>query len=30
MLGFNYDKQDPVSAANRDFSNNAQYIYNTG
>ena len=29
MLGFQYDKQDPVSAANRDFSKAAQYIYNT-
>jgi outer membrane receptor protein involved in Fe transport len=30
MIGFQYDKQEPVSAANRDFSKNAQYIYNTG
>jgi outer membrane receptor protein involved in Fe transport len=30
MIGFQYDKQDPVSAANRAFSNRAQYIYNTG
>jgi outer membrane receptor protein involved in Fe transport len=29
MIGFQYDKQDPVSAANRGFSNRAQYIYNT-
>ena len=30
MIGFQYDKQDPVSAANRKFSHSAQYIYNTG
>jgi outer membrane receptor protein involved in Fe transport len=30
MIGFQYDKQDPISAANRDFSKQAQYIYNTG
>jgi len=30
VLGIQYDKQSPVSAANRDFSKNAQYIYNTG
>ncbi len=30
MFGVQYDKQDPVSAANREFSKNAQYIYNTG
>ncbi len=30
MFGIQYDKQDPVSAANRAFSHNAQYIYNTG
>ncbi len=29
MIGFQYDKQDPVSAANRNFSKAAQYIYNT-
>lgn len=29
VFGIQYDKQDPVSAANRDFSKNAQYIYNT-
>ncbi|HEX6834159.1 MAG TPA: TonB-dependent receptor plug domain-containing protein, partial [Rudaea sp.] len=28
VFGLQYDKQDPVSAANRDFSKNAQYIYN--
>jgi outer membrane receptor protein involved in Fe transport len=30
VVGIQYDKQEPVSAANRDFSRNAQYIYNTG
>jgi len=30
MIGFQYDKQDPISAANRKFSDRAQYIYNTG
>jgi len=30
MIGFQYDKQEAVSAANRDFSKAAQYIYNTG
>jgi outer membrane receptor protein involved in Fe transport len=30
MIGFQYDKQDAISAANRTFSNRAQYIYNTG
>jgi outer membrane receptor protein involved in Fe transport len=30
LFGLQYDKQDPVSAANRDFSKNAQYIYNVG
>lgn len=30
MFGFQYDKQNPVPAANRDYSKNAQYIYNTG
>jgi iron complex outermembrane receptor protein len=30
MLGVQYDKQDPVATANRPFSQNAQYIYNTG
>jgi outer membrane receptor protein involved in Fe transport len=29
VVGIQYDKQDPVSAANRDISKNAQYIYNT-
>ena len=29
MIGFQYDKQEPVSAANRNFSKKAQYIYNT-
>ena len=30
VFGVQYDKQDPVSAANRNVSKNAQYIYNTG
>ena len=30
VLGIQYDKQEAVSAANRDVSKNAQYIYNTG
>jgi outer membrane receptor protein involved in Fe transport len=30
VIGIQYDKQDPVSAANRNFSRNAQYAYNTG
>src|SRR5262249_185558 len=30
VIGLQYDKQDPGSAANRNFSRNAQYIYNTG
>ena len=30
VIGLQYDKQDPISAANRDVSKNAQYIYNTG
>ena len=30
MLGVQYDKQDPVAAANRNYSKNAEYIYNTG
>ena len=30
VFGVQYDKQDPVSAANRNYSKNAQYIYNTG
>jgi iron complex outermembrane recepter protein len=30
VFGIQYDKQDPVSAANRNVSKNAQYIYNTG
>src|ERR1700722_551215 len=30
LFGLQYDKQDPVFAANRKFSHNAQYIYNTG
>ena len=30
VFGLQYDKQDPVSAANRNYSKNAQYIYNTG
>ncbi|MEP6483904.1 MAG: TonB-dependent receptor, partial [Rudaea sp.] len=29
VFGLQYDKQDPISAANRNFSKNAQYIYNT-
>ncbi|HEX6834810.1 MAG TPA: TonB-dependent receptor, partial [Rudaea sp.] len=29
VFGLQYDKQDPVSAANRDYSRNAQYAYNT-
>ncbi len=29
VFGIQYDKQDAVSAANRDFSRNAQYAYNT-
>ncbi|MEP6485511.1 MAG: TonB-dependent receptor, partial [Rudaea sp.] len=29
VFGVQYDKQDPISSANRDFSKNAQYIYNT-
>ncbi|MEP6484177.1 MAG: TonB-dependent receptor, partial [Rudaea sp.] len=29
VFGIQYDKQDPVSAANRDYSKNAQYSYNT-
>jgi outer membrane receptor protein involved in Fe transport len=29
VVGIQYDKQDPISAANRDFSKNAQYIYNS-
>ena len=28
VFGLQYDKQEPISAANRDFSKNAQYIYN--
>jgi iron complex outermembrane receptor protein len=30
VFGIQYDKQDPVSAANRKVSKNAQYIYNSG
>jgi len=30
VFGLQYDKQDPISAANRKFSANAQYIYNFG
>src|SRR3984957_1136225 len=30
VFGVQYDKQDPVSAGNRNVSKNAQYIYNTG
>jgi outer membrane receptor protein involved in Fe transport len=30
IFGVQYDKQEPVFAANRKFSHNAQYIYNTG
>jgi outer membrane receptor protein involved in Fe transport len=30
VFGLQYDKQDPVSAANRNFSKNAQYVYNSG
>lgn len=30
VFGLQYDKQEPVFAANRKFSHNAQYIYNTG
>jgi iron complex outermembrane receptor protein len=29
VMGIQHDKQDPVSAANRNFSRNAQYAYNT-
>jgi outer membrane receptor protein involved in Fe transport len=29
VFGIQYDKQDAVSAANRDYSKNAQYIYNS-
>ncbi|MEP6482823.1 MAG: TonB-dependent receptor, partial [Rudaea sp.] len=29
VFGVQYDKQDPVSAANRNYSKAAQYIYNT-
>jgi iron complex outermembrane receptor protein len=29
LFGAQYDKQDPVSAANRNISKNAQYAYNT-
>ncbi|HEY2394883.1 MAG TPA: TonB-dependent receptor plug domain-containing protein, partial [Rudaea sp.] len=29
VMGIQYDKQDAVSAANRNFSRNAQYAYNT-
>ena len=28
VFGMQYDKQDPISAANRNVSKNAQYIYN--
>jgi iron complex outermembrane receptor protein len=30
VFGIQYDKQDPISAANRDVSKNAQYLYNSG
>jgi outer membrane receptor protein involved in Fe transport len=30
VFGIQYDKQDPVSAANRNVSKNAQYLYNSG
>jgi outer membrane receptor protein involved in Fe transport len=30
VFGLQYDKQDPVSAANRKYSANAQYSYNSG
>ncbi len=30
IFGLQYDKQEPVFASNRNFSHNAQYIYNTG
>jgi iron complex outermembrane receptor protein len=30
MLGLNYNKNDPVSAANRKYSHDALYRYNTG
>ena len=30
LLGLNYNKNDPVSAANRKFSHDALYKYNTG
>jgi outer membrane receptor protein involved in Fe transport len=30
LFGVQYDKQDPVSAANRKVSANAQYLYNAG
>ena len=30
VFGVQYDKQDPIAAANRNVSKNAQYIYNNG
>jgi outer membrane receptor protein involved in Fe transport len=30
VFGVQYDKQDPVAAANRKYSRNAQYSYNSG
>jgi iron complex outermembrane receptor protein len=30
VFGIQYDKQDPISAANRNVSKNAQYLYNSG
>ena len=30
LFGVQYDKQEPVSAANRKISANAQYLYNSG
>ena len=30
LFGVQYDKQEPVSAANRKVSANAQYLYNSG
>jgi outer membrane receptor protein involved in Fe transport len=30
VFGIQYDKQDPVSAANRNLTKNAQYLYNSG
>ena len=30
VFGLQYDKQDPVTTANRNFSKNAEYLYNSG